>query len=394
MSSENGNTNFQRLLDEIPPNEDWAVNAVELILDTAEKDGCSDIHITHRAGEIWINGRLDGKIFNYARIPNELTNPLLTRLRVLGNMSTFKGNEPQDGRIAWRLKPSKELITLRIAAMPTIGGHTVSIRFPDKKVRDLNIYTLGMPDEMVERIDDVLAGREGGIFVTGPSNSGKTTTIYSLMNRLNEHADGRLHFMTIEDPVERELTFADQIQINEARDLSYDIALPSALRHDPDVLMIGEIRDKKSAAVAMQASMTGHLVFSTIHAGRAVGIFHRLLTLEVEPHIVASAVSGAIAQRLARLLCIECRYLDKKTGTYMSKGCRKCNGLGFMSRSAIYETIFVDDRIQDMIMSCQTPQVLLEELERIEIDRLSDQGTRLLKKGQISQRELEYLVGH
>jgi general secretion pathway protein E len=227
----------------------------------------------------------------------------------------------------------------------------------------------------------LLTRQEGAILLTGPSSSGKTTTMYAMLHWLNSHYGDRMNILTIEDPVERDLGFASQVQVNPAQDLTFERALRSALRQDPNVLMVGEIRDIETARVTIQAGMSGHLVVSTLHAGRASLVFSRLLSMGIEPYLVASAVSGAIAQRLARSVCHSCDGL----------GCEICGQSGCAGRVGIFECCRVSEELRELILACAPPVRVAEEAARMQTASLKEDARRLVEQGIISREEMEFI---
>ena len=236
----------------------------------------------------------------------------------------------------------------------------------------------------------LLLRREGTILLTGPSGSGKTTTLYAMMQHLFEHDGDRLNFLTIEDPVECDLGFAGQVQVNEAQGLSFERALRAAVRQDPNVLLIGEIRDPQTARIAVQAGMTGHLVLSTIHAGRVARVFSRLLSIGVEPYLLASALTGALAQRLVRVLCPSCRIRDAQADAWTAPGCDQCGGTGNKGRRGVFELALVDEPLRELMLSRPAPEALVAKVSESQTGNLVREGRRLLREGHISRAEFEF----
>jgi general secretion pathway protein E len=271
---------------------------------------------------------------------------------------------------------------LRLSFLPTIHGESVVIRYPrDEQSQSLSLDGLGMSASTFTAVTGLLTRQEGVILLTGPSSSGKTTTMYSMLGWLNSQHGDRMNILTIEDPVERDLGFASQVQVNPLQELTFDRALRSALRQDPNVLMVGEIRDVETARVTIQAGMSGHLVISTLHAGRASLVFSRLLSMGLEPYLVASAVSGAIAQRLARSICQSC------DGT----GCEACSHSGCAGRLALFECCRVTEALRELILTSAPPARVAEEATRSQTDALPAEALRLVEQGLISREEMEYI---
>lgn len=360
-----------------------------MILDRAVELGCSDLHLSSQKTELVILARIDGGMRELARLPREWRDQLTARLRVMSGATSYTPQHPTEGAISARLEDGTTTV-LRASFLPTLHGESINIRFPDRGALPMDFNALGMPPQIQEQLDRLLFSQERTLLLTGPSNSGKTTSIYSMLTRLHAREPRRLNFLTIEDPVERDLPFADQVQVDEPRGLTFEVALSAALRQDPDVLVIGEIRDLASARVAMQAGLTGHLVLSTIHAGRAAAVFMRLLTIGIERYIVASAMSGAIAQRLARLLCIKCKRQDD--GGWVAPGCTHCGYSGVHGRTGIFELVAVNEAIREMVLSNMPPTRLIVEIEKTQKLTLQACGEGLVQQGQIARAELDYLL--
>jgi general secretion pathway protein E len=379
----------QSELDALPPDDDWAVRAVQVLLAVAHRLGCSDLHLLSLRDAILARGRRHGDLIPLASLPCARRELLLGRLKILARLPAFIRHEPQDGRIEWQAPANGAAITLRISFLPTIHGENVVIRFPERRI-DLELDRLGMPPEVLASVERLIARPEGTILLTGPSSSGKTSTIYAMLAHLHATRGERLNFLTIEDPVERDLGFAGQIQVDQAKGLTFERALRSALRQDPNVLMIGEIRDLETARTALQAGMTGHLVCSTLHAGRSNLVFSRLLALGVSRYLAASALTGVVAQRLVRLLCADCRTPDR-AGGFRAAGCARCDGTGHRNRTGIFELIHVDEGLRACILSDAPPERIAAQAARARIGSLPAHARRLVEDGSIDRREFELL---
>ena len=401
----------QDLINTLPNNADWAVRAVEIMLQAAIESGASDLHILCQKDRVVARGRRDCGLFAICEIPLERRDLLIGRLKALSGLAAFIHNEPQDGRIEWPEdikgepragKPKSASATakagparmLRVSFLPTINGQNVVIRFPESAAEEMALDGLGMPPEVHAGICGLLARQEGTILLTGPSSSGKTTTMYAMLRHLYAAHGDRLNFVTIEDPVECNLGFAAQVQINEAQDLTFGRALRASLRQDPNILMIGEIRDEETAITAIQAGMTGHLVISTLHAGRAARVFTRLLSMGIASYLVASALSGSVAQRLARVLCAKCRRPAPPDtgGGFIAVGCDECGGTGYQRRAGLFELVLVTEHLRELILARATADQIAAEASHSQIGDLTRKARSLCEIGAISRAELEFLA--
>jgi type II secretory ATPase GspE/PulE/Tfp pilus assembly ATPase PilB-like protein len=382
---------IQGAIDALPDSDNWGVEAARALIEAAAAQKCSDLHLACLRDGLLAQGRRDGALFTLARIPVARRDLLIARFKVLSELPAFVRLEPQDGRIEWRPAPDKPPVLLRVAFLPTIHGESVVVRYPQAPGSILTLNSLGMPQAVAAAVEGLLASQEGTLLLTGPSSSGKTTTIYAMLQRIHDTRGERANIVTIEDPVERDLGFAAQVQVNDPQGLTWDRALRAALRQDPNVLLIGEIRDEATARIAVQAGMTGHLVISTLHAGRAAKVFTRLLSIGVEPYLVASALTGVIAQRLVRLLCPDCRREDP-AGGFRSEGCEACRGAGFRGRTGIFEVIPMTEPLRERVLErAAFPQIALEAAKSQTGD-LAAEARRLAGKGTISRTEAEFVV--
>ncbi len=381
----------QQEINALPVDDEWAVRGVAILLQAAARIGCSDLHILCRRDDVQARGRREGDLVPLAVLPIERRDMLIARLKILARLPAFVRHEPQDGRIEWPgngadASPS----LLRISFLPTIHGENIVLRFPEQGGMHLALDRLGFPDDVRTRVEQLLARPEGTILLTGPSSSGKTSTIYAMMaHLLNTHGD-RLNFLTIEDPVERDLGFAGQVQVDDAKGLTFERALRAALRQDPNVLMIGEIRDLETARTALQAGMTGHLVLSTLHAGRSSLVFSRLLSLGLSRYLAASALTGVMAQRLVRRLCSQCKVFVENEG-YSAPGCPACNGTGHEGRTGIFELVQVTEALRDCILSDAPPEQIANQAAQNQTGSLPDQARQMAEQGLIGRAEYENL---
>jgi len=351
--------------------EQGVVDAVDHILQTAAELRASDIHLEPWDEAISLRYRVDGLLHEAARLPKSCQERLMARIKVLARMAVYHKYAPQDGRID--PDRSKCGCAFRVAAFPTIYGEKVSLRLLGEQDRPLNLDELGLSQAVTDTLRQ-LAGRASGVvLLTGPSSSGKTTTIYALLRALMADRETPPHVVTIEDPVEYRLGNVAQTQIGPPTELTFATALRSLLRQDPEVIVVGEIRDAETAHMAIQAGLTGHLVISTIHCGTAAGVFTRLLDMGIEPFLVASALTGVLAQRLVRRVCPECAepyhpaphllsaFSLSGEGAYRrGRGCPACRGIGYKGRTALGELLLVDDALSDAVLAWKRTRTLHE----------------------------------
>ena len=342
------------------------VRLVGAVLQRAVGEGASDIHIEPRAKELTVRLRVDGVLREVMSVPSKLQAGVIARLKILGNLDIAERRVPQDGRFAARSGGQK--IDLRVASLPTVFGEKVVLRLLDTSSVEANLTKLGFAGRDLERFEEVFRRPYGTILVTGPTGSGKSTTLYATLAELNSPDK---NIITVEDPVEYRMPGINQIQVNPKAGLTFASGLRSILRADPDVVMIGEIRDFETAKISVEAALTGHMVLATLHTNDAPSAVARLTDMGVEPFLTASAVDCVIAQRLARRLCERCKAPAKIEGELLEKtlnfpfgllaegeepsfyrpvGCDRCGGTGYKGRLGIYEMMVVDDHIREMVL--------------------------------------------
>ncbi|RME21869.1 MAG: type II secretion system protein GspE, partial [Deltaproteobacteria bacterium] len=338
------------------------IRLVNSLLYQAVKERCSDIHIEPMEKEIVVRFRRDGVLYEILRTPKRFQASIISRVKIMGGLNIAEKRLPQDGRI--RIKIAGKDIDIRLSTVPTIHGERVVMRLLDRSSVLLDLSDLGMNESTLLTMNQLIRRSHGIILVTGPTGSGKTTTLYAALTKINTP---EINILTVEDPVEYQLPGIGQIHVNEKIDLTFANVLRSFLRQDPDVIMVGEIRDVETAEIAIQASLTGHLVFSTVHTNDAAGAITRLVDMGVEPFLVASSLVAILAQRLVRTLCPHCREqveLDpeqwRKLGlrqdfeppkkVWRAVGCPKCFKTGYLGRTGIYELLVVDDDIRAMVL--------------------------------------------
>ncbi len=376
------------------------VRFVNVILSQAIKDLASDIHFEPFADEFRIRYRIDGALYEMAPPPKHLALPVISRIKVLSNLNIAERRMPQDGRIELRI--NKKPIDLRVSTLPTQYGESVVLRVLDRAVSNLDLDVLGMSGDVIKRVR-TLIHRPNGIFVvTGPTGCGKTTTLYSGLKEINS-IDEKL--LTAEDPVEYDLEGIMQVQVREAVNMTFARALRAFLRQDPDRIMVGEIRDIETAAMAVQASLTGHLVMSTLHTNDAAGAITRLIDMGVEPFLISSTLVGILAQRLIRRICSSCRTEyepeDQEIALlglnredmggrtfFRGTGCDMCNNTGYKGRIGIFELLPINHNIQSLINKRMPTAAIRDSALEHGMETLRQNGTRYVLDGLTTAEEV------
>ena len=343
-SNEGDSTEISELFDETR-----IVELVDGIIAQSHRYASSDVHIEPREDDIRVRFRIDGRLQDFQVLPKEIQTAFLSRLKIMANMDIAETRRPQDGRILFQSDAGR--LDLRISTLPTLYGEKAVLRLLNLAEALFSLNELGFEKEIANQFNNMLVGGEGIILVSGPTGSGKTTTLYSTLNRL-EKPD--VNIVTVEDPIEYDLANINQAQVNIKSGVTFSSALRSILRQDPDIIMVGEIRDEETVELAIRASLTGHLVFSTIHTNDAASGFTRLINWDVEPFLITSTVKGILAQRLVRRLCKECSepYTPsiqelkdaglqnyKDINAFRSSGCLNCRNTGYKGRIGIYELL-------------------------------------------------------
>lgn len=350
--------------------EPTVVNLVNLILFEAIRDKASDIHIEPFESELKLRYRLDGMLKEMPPPPKHLRLAITSRIKIMAGMNIAERFVPQDGHI--RLSLEGRQIDLRVSCCPTVYGESVVLRILDKSSLILDIQELGMAEEDRSKFDEVIRRPHGIFLVTGPTGSGKTTTLYTALIQIFSPS---LKIITVEDPVEYHLPGVCQIQVNQKRGLTFATGLRSIMRQDPDVIMVGEIRDGETAEISIRSALTGHLVFSTLHTNTAAGAIPRLLDMGIDPFLISSSLNGILAQRLVRRICRGCRIeyepsAEEKlvsrwqhadsTKCYRGAGCEICGGTGYKGRIGIYEIIILNDDLREMIISRPSASMIMQ----------------------------------
>ncbi len=380
------------------------VRMVSLILDEAVGKGASDIHLEPHENSLHIRYRIDGMLLDMMDLPEWMQNPLTSRVKILANLDIAEKRVPQDGRIK-RVVAGEE-VDLRVSTLPTHHGEKTVIRILRHTEAMLQLESLGLEGRDLERMIDLVNKPQGMLFVTGPTGSGKSSTIFACLNRIKSKA---INITTIEDPIEYKLPGVNQVQINDKAGLTFADTLRSILRQDPDVILVGEIRDTETAQIALQASQTGHLVFSTLHTNDSISAITRLRDLGIPPFLVASAVLGVLAQRLVRVICPECkaeyqphdeiRFRYKMVmgdaafpDSFYGRGCKSCNQTGFKGRTGVFEFLRIDPAIRELITRNESENAIREASSNAGMTKLADHGLAKVRAGITSIEELLRVV--
>ncbi|MCB1637295.1 MAG: type II secretion system ATPase GspE, partial [Thiothrix sp.] len=378
------------------------IRLINALLSQAVKENASDIHIETFENRMLVRMRVDGVLREILEPPRKLAPLIISRIKVMARLDIAEKRVPQDGRISLRL--AGRPVDVRVSTLPSGYSERVVLRLLDKQAGRLVLSSLGMEDSVHQRLQHLIARPHGIILVTGPTGSGKTTTLYAALSNLN---DARRNILTVEDPIEYYIDGIGQTQVNAKVDMTFARGLRAILRQDPDVVMVGEIRDLETAEIAVQASLTGHLVFSTLHTNTAVGAVARLQDMGVEPYLLASSLIGVVSQRLVRTLCPVCRtpqeasdgelelmygrqwqqHARSRPVLYHPNGCPECNHHGFVGRSGIYELIELNNDVRQMIHD-QAGDIRLEQKVRETMPSLRDDGIRLVLEGRTSLDEV------
>lgn len=377
------------------------VKLVNSILESAIREKASDIHIEPSEDQMMVRLRIDGILHKTVDIPKRIQNPVLSRIKLMANMDIAEKRVPQDGRI--QMVISGREIDMRVNSMPTIFGETLCLRMLDKKASLIPLAQLGLLPDEEEKLRRLIRTPNGIILITGPTGSGKTTTLYSLLKEVNEPVR---HIITVEDPVEYQLRGINQVQINNRAGMTFAATLRAILRQDPNVIMVGEIRDRETAEIAIDAALTGHLVLSTLHTNDAPSSVTRMSHMGVEPFLISAAVIGVVAQRLARTICTSCAVDDAITDRHRlllspyikdgqqvqvkkGQGCKVCHDTGYRGRIGVYEIMMMSSLIKESIVKGMTT----DELRKISIqegmDTLEANGFKKVLMGHTSIEEIQ-----
>jgi type IV pilus assembly protein PilB len=378
-------TNVESMVDGSP-----IINLVNYLLVQAIRAGASDIHIEPSRKFSIVRFRVDGQMYEALRPRRDMHAALVSRIKVMGKMDIAEHHRPQDGRFQVTVEGRE--VDFRVSTLPTVLGEKIVLRILDKQNLTFNLDLLGFPPDVLKRVKQLLAKPYGLMLVTGPTGSGKTTTLYSALELIKSV---HRNVVSVEDPVEYQVELVNQIQVDDSRSLSFSSALRSILRQDPDIIMIGEIRDVATAQIAVQAALTGHLVLSTLHTNDCAGAILRLIDMGIESFKIAAAIVGVIAQRLVRTNCQTCKTFvyapaelletihyqgDRRRSFARGEGCPKCHDTGFIGRTGIYEVMVVDRELRERIAAGASTDEIRDCYRRAGGKTLLEQGIRLAEK--------------
>jgi general secretion pathway protein E len=381
VSEVQNDADLSRMMQELPAVEDLLetsddapiIRMLNALLTQAARDGASDIHIEPYERHSSVRFRVDGTLREVVQPNRALHAALISRLKIMAELDIAEKRLPQDGRISLRI--GTRAVDVRVSTLPSAHGERAVLRLLDKSESKLNLESVGMTGDTLTRFEELIAQPHGIILVTGPTGSGKTTTLYASLARMDA---GSSNIMTVEDPIEYELPGIGQTQVNAKIDLDFAKALRAILRQDPDVIMIGEIRDYETAQIAIQASLTGHLVLATVHTNDAPSTVTRMIDMGVEPFLLSSSLLGVLAQRLVRKLCPHCR----------GKGCDQCGFTGYQGRTGVFELMVLNERIRELIHNRAAEADIREAALAGGMRLMRDDGERLVREGITSREEL------
>jgi general secretion pathway protein E len=394
-----GEVDLSRLMQEIPEVEDLLeseddapiIRMINALLTQAAREQASDIHIEPFENASVVRFRVDGTLRDVVRPKKALHGALISRIKIMAQLDIAEKRLPQDGRITLRV--GGRPVDVRVSTLPTGHGERAVLRLLEKDASRLNLEALGMGPDTLVKFDKLIGRPHGIVLVTGPTGSGKTTTLYASMSRLET---ATANIMTVEDPIEYDLSGIGQTQVNERIGMTFARALRSILRQDPDIIMIGEIRDLETAQIAVQASLTGHLVLATLHTNDAASAVTRLTDMGVEPYLLASSLLGVLAQRLVRRLCPVCR--EERTEEdgrvhYHPVGCEKCGHSGYTGRRGVYELLLIDDEIRTLVHRNAADSEILTAGRAQGMRTLREDADRWLASGLTSLEEVIRVTG-
>lgn len=384
----------EKAASEVTPEEEAPiVRLVSLLIAEAVKKRASDIHIEPLENKLRIRYRIDGVLHEIPGPPKRLQSSVISRVKIMAGLDIAEKRLPQDGRI--RFSVAGRDLDLRVSTLPAIYGESVVMRILDKSSFIMGLKDLGFTEEDEKKFEKLIKMPNGIFLVTGPTGSGKTTTLYASLSNINK-PDRKI--ITIEDPVEYQISGINQVQVKPQINLTFAAGLRSILRQAPDVIMVGEIRDFETAQIAIQASLTGHLVFSTLHTNDATGAITRLIDMGIKPYLVASAVQASLAQRLVRVICLSCREeynptkeelaslrlnpeQIKKSKFYKGKGCEDCANTGYKGRTGIFELLVINDKIREIVFEKVSSSVIKEKARTLGMITLREDGMKKVLKG-------------
>ncbi len=379
-----------RMMQEVPDVEDLLeteddapiIRMINALLTQAARDGASDIHIEPFETYSLVRFRVDGTLRDVVRPKRALHAALVSRIKIMAALDIAEKRLPQDGRITLRV--GGRPVDVRVSTLPTGHGERVVLRLLEKDLSKLELTNLGMAQGTLDRFDELIHLPHGILLVTGPTGSGKSTTLYAAMRRLDKNTT---NIMTVEDPIEYDIEGIGQTQVNPKIDMTFAKALRAILRQDPDVVMIGEIRDLETAQIAVQASLTGHLVLATLHTNDAASAVTRLIDMGIEPFLLSSSLLGVLGQRLVRKLCPKCREQDPATKAWRAVGCDNCGRSGYVGRTGIYELLTVNDELRMLVHQGANDTDIRRIAEKGGMITMRNDARRWVTSGVTSQEE-------
>ncbi|MBE7366775.1 type II secretion system ATPase GspE [Ramlibacter pallidus] len=387
VSEVQNDADLSRIMQELPAVEDLLeasddapiIRMLNALLTQAARDGASDIHIEPYERHSSVRFRVDGALREVVQPNRALHAALISRLKIMAELDIAEKRLPQDGRISLRI--GTRAVDVRVSTLPSAHGERAVLRLLDKSESRISLESVGMTGDTLRRLVELIGQPHGIILVTGPTGSGKTTTLYAALSRLDATTS---NIMTVEDPIEYELPGIGQTQVNAKIDLDFAKALRAILRQDPDVIMIGEIRDYETAQIAIQASLTGHLVLATLHTNDAASAVTRLTDMGVEPFLLSSSLLGVLAQRLVRKLCEYCKVEVEG----VARGCQHCGYTGYHGRTGIFELMTADERMRALIHNRASEAEIREAALSAGMRLMRDDGERLVREGVTSREEV------
>jgi len=381
------------------------IQLVNMLIVQGVKERASDIHVEPNESGLIIRFRIDGILHDIKNLPNKIKSAIISRIKILSKMDIAERRLPQDGR--FQIKFGSREVDLRVSSLPTVFGEKIVLRLLDKSKGLITLNSVGFLPKQLEDFRSIINSSYGIILITGPTGSGKSTTLYAVLNEINST---NKNIITVEDPVEYKLKRINQVQMKSKINLTFATTLRSILRQDPDIIMVGEIRDTETAQIAVQAALTGHLVLSTLHTNDAASTLNRLMDMQVEPFLISSSIIGVIAQRLVRVICEKCKeeytpseevinmlkkenYIDRSVKLYRGKGCALCNNTGYFGRTSIFEIILLDEEIRSLIVSKASSNVIKEVALKNGMKTLRASGMEKALKGITTIEEVLRVAG-
>ncbi|MEA2021335.1 MAG: type II secretion system ATPase GspE [Candidatus Caldatribacteriota bacterium] len=381
------------------------IQLVNILIVQGVKDRASDIHVEPNESGLIIRFRIDGILHDVKTLPNKIKSAIISRIKILSKMDIAERRLPQDGR--FQIKFGSREVDLRVSSLPTVFGEKIVLRLLDKSKGLIKLDNIGFLPKQLEDFRSIINHSYGIILITGPTGSGKSTTLYAVLNEIDSK---NKNVITVEDPVEYKLKRVNQVQIKSKINLTFANTLRSILRQDPDIIMVGEIRDSETAQIAVQAALTGHLVFSTLHTNDAASTLTRLIDMQVEPFLISSSIVGVIAQRLVRVICKNCKEeytpseeiidmlsrekdIDRNIKLYRGKGCPLCKNTGYYGRTSIFEMILLDEEIRSLIISKASSSAIKEVALKKGMKTLRASGLEKVIKGITTIEEVLRVAG-